>query len=74
MMELTTHCMRVLRNVYNPQGFNIGVNIGEAAGAGVKEHIHIHIVPRWAGDTKFHVDVGGAHACCPNHWRLPMCA
>ena len=53
MMELTTICMTVLRKIYNPQAFNIGANIGEAAGAGVKEHVHIHIVPRWAGDTNF---------------------
>lgn len=53
IMELTTLCMTVLRNVYNPQAFNIGINIGEAAGAGVKEHVHLHIVPRWSGDTNF---------------------
>jgi ATP adenylyltransferase len=53
MMELTTLCMTVLRNVYNPQAFNMGANIGEAAGAGVKEHVHIHVVPRWQGDTNF---------------------
>lgn len=58
MMELTTHCMAVLRKVYNPQAFNIGANIGEAAGAGVKEHVHIHIVPRWAGDTNFMSAIG----------------
>lgn len=53
VMELTSHCMAVLRNVYKPQGFNLGANIGEAAGAGVLGHVHIHIVPRWAGDTNF---------------------
>lgn len=53
MMELTTRCMTVLRKVYHPQAFNMGANIGEAAGAGVKSHVHIHIVPRWAGDTNF---------------------
>ena len=53
MMELTALCMTVLREVYNPQAFNMGANIGEAAGAGVKEHVHIHVVPRWAGDTNF---------------------
>jgi ATP adenylyltransferase len=53
MMELTTRCMTILRKVYHPQAFNMGANIGEAAGAGVKSHVHIHIVPRWAGDTNF---------------------
>jgi ATP adenylyltransferase len=53
MMELTARCTTVLRGVYKPQGFNVGVNIGEAAGAGVLGHVHIHIVPRWTGDTNF---------------------
>lgn len=53
MMELTTRAMTVLRNTYRPQAFNMGANIGEAAGAGVLGHVHIHIVPRWAGDTNF---------------------
>jgi ATP adenylyltransferase len=53
MMELTARCMTILRKVYNPQAFNMGANIGEAAGAGVKSHVHMHIVPRWTGDTNF---------------------
>ncbi len=53
MMELTARAMTVLRRIYNPQAFNMGANIGEAAGAGVKEHVHLHIVPRWKGDTNF---------------------
>lgn len=53
IMELTARSMTTLRNIYNPQAFNMGANIGEAAGAGVKEHVHLHIVPRWAGDTNF---------------------
>lgn len=53
MMELTSQCMTTLRKVYHPQAFNMGANIGEAAGAGVKSHVHIHIVPRWQGDTNF---------------------
>ena len=58
MMELTARCMTVLRHIYRPEAFNMGANIGEAAGAGVKEHFHIHIVPRWAGDTNFMSTVG----------------
>ena len=58
MMELATRCMTVLRKVYRPPAFNMGANIGEAAGAGVKTHVHVHIVPRWAGDTNFMSTVG----------------
>jgi len=59
MMELTSRCTAVLTSIYRPQGFNVGINMGEAAGAGVKEHVHIHIVPRWMGDTNFMSAVGG---------------
>lgn len=51
--SLTQTAMRVLREVSNPQGFNIGMNQGSAAGAGVDEHLHQHIVPRWSGDVNF---------------------
>lgn len=58
MMELTSQCTTVLKNIYKTESFNVGVNIGEAAGAGVLGHVHIHIVPRWAGDTNFMSSVG----------------
>lgn len=58
MMELVSQFIVVLREVYAPQGFNVGANIGEAAGAGVPGHVHIHIVPRWNGDTNYMSTVG----------------
>ncbi|MCX6078437.1 MAG: HIT domain-containing protein [Chloroflexi bacterium] len=58
MMEMATVCMSSLRKIYNPQAFNLGANIGEAAGAGVPGHVHLHIVPRWNGDTNFMSTVG----------------
>jgi ATP adenylyltransferase len=53
VMALATLGMRALRQSMYPGGFNLGANIGEVAGAGVKDHVHIHVVPRWAGDTNF---------------------
>jgi ATP adenylyltransferase len=53
MIEMVNQAILVLRKIYQPDGFNIGINMGVAAGAGIAEHAHIHIVPRWNGDTSF---------------------
>lgn len=59
MMELTTKAVSVLKKIYHPQGFNVGINIGSVAGAGIAEHLHMHVVPRWGGDANFISVVGG---------------
>ena len=61
MMDLTIKAKKVLTAVLNPDGFNVGFNLGNAAGAGVEDHIHMHIVPRWNGDTNFMPVLGGIH-------------
>jgi ATP adenylyltransferase len=60
VMRVTRRGMAALRTVYRPDGFNLGVNIGRAAGAGIDGHYHLHIVPRWTGDTNFMAVVGSA--------------
>lgn len=58
LMALTQVSLKVLRTAYNPEGFNLGMNIGGIAGAGVAGHIHLHIVPRWGGDTNYMTTIG----------------
>jgi len=58
IFELTAHAMKVLRKVSGANGFNLGMNQGSVAGAGIAEHIHQHVVPRWAGDANFMPVIG----------------
>ena len=51
--EIVSRSIKVLRKAFNPGGFNIGINMGKVAGAGIEDHVHTHIVPRWPGDTNF---------------------
>jgi ATP adenylyltransferase len=53
LFELTVKSQTAIRRALNPQGMNVGINIGDAAGAGIKDHLHVHVVPRWHGDTNF---------------------
>ena len=53
LMDLTKRAQTALRETYHPDGFNVGMNLGQAAGAGIVDHIHIHVLPRWLGDTNF---------------------
>lgn len=53
MMNMSQRCMGALREQFNPDGFNLGLNIERVAGAGITEHVHLHVVPRWSGDSNF---------------------
>ncbi|HJZ71919.1 MAG TPA: HIT domain-containing protein [Vicinamibacterales bacterium] len=58
LMQLTRRSEMVLNEAYKPQGINVGINLGRPAGAGVADHLHVHLVPRWNGDTNFMTVVG----------------
>ncbi len=53
IMQAARHCVQVLQRAFQAEGFNVGFNLGKAAGAGIAEHVHLHVVPRWVGDTNF---------------------
>ena len=58
VMSLSRECMSILKTAMNPDGFNFGANLGKAGGAGIAEHIHFHVVPRWESDTNFMPVIG----------------
>ena len=68
LMETVRRAIKALKNLMNPEGFNVGINLGKVAGAGVEEHLHVHIVPRWNGDTNY-MTVVGALRVIPEHIR-----
>ncbi|MEW6215633.1 MAG: HIT domain-containing protein [Nitrospirota bacterium] len=65
-MKVTQHSIQSLKKALMPEGFNIGINIGKVAGAGMEEHLHLHMIPRWAGDTSF-MTVFGEVRVIPEH-------
>jgi ATP adenylyltransferase len=58
MMSLAKRCMTAIRDAFHPDGFNLGINIARTAGAGIVDHVHLHVVPRWSGDSNFMPVVG----------------
>jgi len=69
MMDLAQRGIRALRTLYKPEGFNMGMNLGHCAGAGIREHFHLHVVPRWTGDANF-VSVIGETRVLPEDLRV----
>jgi ATP adenylyltransferase len=73
-MHLIQQSIQVINQVYKPEGYNIGANLGAVAGAGVAEHVHFHVVPRWGGDTNFMTSVGDVRVLpedlCETYARL----
>jgi ATP adenylyltransferase len=59
LMDLATESVRIVREAMGAHGFNVGMNLGSVAGAGIPGHLHVHVVPRWGGDTNFMTTVGG---------------
>ncbi|MGO9377954.1 MAG: HIT family protein [Dissulfurispiraceae bacterium] len=66
LMQTTKYCVDCLAAAFRPEGFNIGINIGKGAGAGIEEHLHMHVVPRWGGDSNF-MTVTGEVRMIPEH-------
>lgn len=66
LMKTVTQCVAVLRRTMHPDGFNVGLNLGKVAGAGVEDHLHFHIVPRWNGDNNFMTVLGDVRVI-PQH-------
>jgi len=58
MTDILKKSLKILRKIYNPHGFNTGMNIGHSAGAGVADHYHLHVIPRWVGDSNFMPIIG----------------
>lgn len=66
LLSMVKKTIGVLKKVMNPEGFNVGLNLGKVAGAGVEEHMHFHIVPRWNGDTNYMTAIGDVRVI-PQH-------
>ncbi len=60
LMELARQAEQVLESIYRPDGLNLGMNLGVAAGAGIEQHLHLHVLPRWSGDANFMTTVGNS--------------
>lgn len=70
LMEVTNISVEALKKVLNPGGFNVGINLGLAGGGGLPSHLHIHILPRWEGDTNFFATIGETKIICSDFHKI----
>ena len=70
LMEATNCSIEILKKVLKPGGFNVGVNLGLAGGGGLPSHLHIHVLPRWEGDTNFFSSVGDVKMVCSDFYKV----
>ena len=68
LLQMVRRSIDILKEIMSPEGFNVGLNLGRVAGAGLEEHLHFHIVPRWTGDTNF-MTVHGEVRVIPEHLK-----
>jgi ATP adenylyltransferase len=68
LLAMVRRSIEILKEVMNPEGFNVGLNLGRVAGAGMEEHLHFHVVPRWSGDTNFMTVLGDVRVI-PEHLK-----
>lgn len=70
LMQAINDTLKVIKKVMNPQGFNVGLNLGSAGGGGIPSHLHFHILPRWNGDTNYLATLGQTKVICSDFYKI----
>lgn len=70
LIETVNTAIEIIKKVFNPDGFNVGINMGSAGGGGIPSHLHIHVLPRWNGDTNFLASIGNTKVICSDFKKV----